>query len=225
VNAAVVLLSGGQDSTTCLYWALQRFEKVHTMSVFYGQRHAPEIDAAAVIAKAAHSHQVLLLPLQQVTSSALIDSRLQILPSGGHADAAAPDGLPTSFVPGRNMIMLSFAAALAVSVGARAIVTGVCETDYSGYPDCREDFVQSMQTTINLAMPSSIRLEILAPLMHLTKAQTIVLARMLGPACWDALALTVTCYEGKRPGCGECPACKLRAQGFAQAGEEDPANA
>ena len=134
-----------------------------------------------------------------------------------------PQGLPTSFVPGRNALLLTLAASFAATLDARDVVTGVCQTDYSGYPDCREEFVTAMQAALNLAMPSSLRpMRLHTPLMHLTKAETVALARRL-PGAWDALALSVTCYNGQRPGCEVCPACALRGRGFDEAGEIDPA--
>lgn len=226
MSAAVLLLSGGQDSTTCLYWARELFDEVHALTMHYGQRHASEIEASIEIGKAATTHLVLEVPsIKALSQSALLGDG-QLLGSGGHADREMPEGLPTSFVPGRNMVLLALAACYAVRVGARTIVTGVCETDYSGYPDCRRDFIEFMQRTATLAMPSSCGpIEIATPLMYMTKAATVRLARSLGPKCWAALGRSVTCYEGLRPGCGKCPACKLRAAGFAEAGEEDPAHA
>lgn len=225
-TSAVVLLSGGQDSTTCLYWALARFEHVYALTVNYGQRHIAEVIAARKIGKAATDHLVIELPrFSALADSALLeDSTKPLLERGGLPDDQAPDGLPTSFVPGRNLVFLSIAATYAVSRGAHWIVTGVCETDYSGYPDCRAEFIDAMATAASLAMPTSERpIRIETPLMRMTKAQTVDLARSLGPECWEALGHTVTCYDGQRPGCGACSACKLRAAGFAAAGEEDPA--
>jgi 7-cyano-7-deazaguanine synthase len=226
-DVALVLLSGGQDSATCLYWALERFGTVHALTLHYGQRHAIEIDAAREIGKAAASHLVLDVPsLRTISDSALITPGAAILADGGLADAEAPNGLPTSFVPGRNMVFLALAAAYAVKLGASTIVTGVCQTDYSGYPDCRAEFIEAMARAATLAMPSSSGpIKIATPLMHMTKAETVQLARSLGPACWEALGKSVTCYEGQRPACGACPACGLRAAGFTEADEKDPANA
>lgn len=223
---ALVLLSGGQDSTTCLYWAKRQYDEVHALTLAYGQRHEAEIGAACVIAIKADcaSHEVVQVPVLASSGSALIkSSHTPIAGMGGIPDKEMPQGLPTSFVPGRNLVFLALAAAKAGALGARAVVTGVCQTDYSGYPDCRAEFVDAMVGAVNLAMPSSLRpISIETPLMHLTKAQTVELARDLGPECWRALALSVTCYHGRRPGCGECPACELRAKGFAEAGHQDP---
>jgi 7-cyano-7-deazaguanine synthase len=227
MSAAVLLLSGGQDSTTCLYWALQRFDAVHALTMHYGQRHASEIEAAREIGKAAASHLVIEVPsLRALAESALLDPDAAITPAGGLADRESASGLPTSFVPGRNMVLLALASSYAVKLGAKTIVTGVCQTDYSGYPDCRADFIEAMQRAATLAMPSSAGpLEIVTPLMYMTKAETVALAVALGPSCWAALGRSVTCYEGQRPGCALCPACTLRARGFADADLEDPARA
>lgn len=227
MSKAIVLFSGGQDSTTCLHWALTMFDEVVAASVFYGQRHASELDAGADICRVAGVRRVLLeMPaLAQLADSALVDPTLALTGGGGRPDAEMPQGLPSSFVPGRNALLLALVSALAVKEGARDIVTGVCQTDFSGYPDCRRSFIDAMETALTLAMPSSAGpLRILTPLMHLTKAETVRMAQRL-PGCWEALALSVTCYEGKRPGCGVCAACELRAKGFEEAGVADPARA
>lgn len=225
MSKAVVLFSGGQDSTTCLYVAKQLHDEVIAVSVFYGQRHKRELEAAREIAAHAKvKHVVLEIPaLGQLGGSALVtDAPLR--GEGGIADREMPQGLPTSFVPGRNALLLGLAAAVAVKEGARDIYSGVCQTDYSGYPDCRRDFVDALERALTLAMPSSSGpLRIVTPLMYLTKAETVCLAQRLPRACWEALALTVTCYNGERPGCGTCPACELRAKGFAEACFDDPA--
>ena len=223
MGKVIVLLSGGQDSTTCLYWAKAMFDEVEAITIAYGQRHAVEIDAAVRIAASAGvSHRVIDVPsIGGVGGSDLTKTGTAIRESGGFADRAMPQGLPTSFVPGRNAMFLTVAASFAVVRGVRDIVTGVCQTDYSGYPDCREEFVQAMASALTLAMPSgSGPLRIHTPLMHMTKAETVRMAMRL-PGCWDALAHSVTCYNGSA--CGVCPACVLRAKGFADAGKDDPA--
>jgi 7-cyano-7-deazaguanine synthase len=221
---AVVLLSGGQDSTTCLYWAKHRLraDEIHALSLSYGQRHSSELVAAERIARMAGvtSHKFVRVPVLDGAKSALTQSTA-IAPDGGLADKAAPNGLPTTFVPGRNLVFLSLAAAYAGMVGAQHVVTGVCQTDYSGYPDCREEFTMAMEEAVKAAFPSSGYPSIVTPLMHLTKAQTVRLAAEL-PGCLDALGWSVTCYNGQRPGCGTCPACELREKGFAEAGVVDP---
>lgn len=224
MTKALVLLSGGQDSTTCLYWAKAHFDEVAALSIYYGQRHKTELEAAreiAGLAKVAH-YEIDIPALQLLGDSALVDDRKELAGSGGLVDKEMPQGLPTSFVPGRNLLFLATAAACAVKLGAKHIVTGVCQTDYSGYPDCRQEFISAMEVAVTRAMPTSVGpLYIDTPLMFLTKAETVVLANDL-EGCWDALARSITCYHGKRPGCGTCPACELRMRGFADAGMLDP---
>jgi len=214
-QSAVVLFSGGQDSTTCLYWALnQNYARVYALGFDYGQRHRVETEQARRIAEMAGvPYELLPLP----TLAAIGDSALV-----GSGDVSQTDraGLPSSFVPGRNLLFLTAAAAYAYKVGARVLVGGMCETDYSGYPDCRRATIDALQQAITLGMEYPI--EIVTPLMYLSKKETVELARSL-PGCWEALAESHTCYEGVRPGCGKCPACLLRAKGFAEAGLEDPA--
>jgi len=227
MEKAIVLLSGGQDSTTCLGWAKKRFGEVTALSLWYGQRHVAELDAAKIIAKRfGVEHLVMSVPtLRDIGGSALVDATLELKADGGLKDDQAPGGLPTSFVPGRNLLFLSIAAAVAVSREAKNIVVGVCQTDYSGYPDCREPFINSMEHTISLAMPSeSGPIHIHTPLMHMSKSDTVMLANSLGEATWNALGDSITCYLGQRPGCGTCPACTLRVKGFAEAGFADPAH-
>ena len=224
MSKAVVLFSGGQDSTTCLFWARQQFDEVFALSLFYGQRHATEIDAASSIVRMAgvQWQQIDLGALGSIGGSALVDHDSTIEGEGGLVDTEMPQGLPTSYVPARNLIFLSFAAAVAVREGAHDIVTGVCQTDFSGYPDCRRPFVDALERTLSTGLPSScVPMRILTPLMYLTKAESVKLATRL-PGCMDALALSVTCYKGERPGCGACPSCELRAKGFSGAGIEDP---
>lgn len=214
---AVVLLSGGQDSTTCLYWALQRYDEVRAVVIDYGQRHVAEVDAARRIATLAGvTHEVLSFPtLMQLGGNALVDKARAVEASGGLG------GHPSTFVPMRNVLFLALAAARAVQWGAEDVVCGACETDFSGYPDCRRAALDAMQDALSLAVDG--RVVVVTPLMALTKAATVRLARSL-PGCWEALALSVTCYHGHRPGCGACPACVLRARGFAEADEIDPAS-
>ncbi len=218
-DKALVVLSGGQDSTTCLYWALDRFGdgNVSAITFDYGQRHRIEIDCAERIAAAAGVPWVLL-PIDTFAAlggSALTDSGIEVQPSDDDVT-----GLPNTFVPGRNIIFLTFAAAWAWPREIGNIVTGVAQTDYSGYPDCREETIRALEATIALGMQSDVHLH--APLMHLSKKDTVELAVALGAV--DAMALTHTCYNGQRPPCGTCAACELRARGFAEAGIEDPLN-
>lgn len=212
-DSALVVLSGGQDSTTCLYWALERFDPVEALTFDYGQRHRIELDCARDVAGLAGVEHTLL-PIDTFAAlggDALTDDTIDV--------AAQREGaLPNTFVPGRNLIFLTYAAAFAWQRSIRHIVTGVAQTDYSGYPDCRGRTIRALQEAIRLGMESD--LEIHTPLMDLSKKETVELARDLGALA--AMALTHTCYNGRRPPCGECPACKLRAKGFAEAGIEDP---
>lgn len=209
-NSAVILHSGGQDSTTCLAWALKKFDEVTLISFDYGQRHKAEIDAAKKIAKKLKlKHEVLKLPIiKQLTKNALIDKTIKIKQG---------KNMPSTFVDGRNAIFLNVAAIYAKQLKIPNIVTGVCQTDYSGYPDCRNDFIKSMQKTLRLAMEFPFKIH--TPLMFLTKAQTVALMDKLGGL--DLLKYTHTCYEGLSPACGKCPACKLRIKGFKEYGIDD----
>lgn len=211
-KSAVVLHSGGQDSTTCLAWALKKFKKVELVSFDYGQRHKAEIRAAKTIAgKLNTKHTILKLPiLKELTKNALTDKSVKV-------KAGKKGGLPSTFVDGRNAMFLTVAAIFAKQKGISDIVTGVCQTDYSGYPDCRADFIKSMQKTLQLAMEYPFKIH--TPLMNLTKAQTVELMDKLGKL--DLLKYTHTCYEGMKPACGKCPACKLRLKGFKEYGIDD----
>lgn len=205
-SKAVVVFSGGQDSTTCLFWAMERFGEVEAVTFDYGQRHKLEVEVAAAIAKELNvRHHVLDMSLLgQLTPNALTRSDIAI---------EQPEGsLPTTFVDGRNMLFLSFAAIVAKQIGAKHIVTGVCETDFSGYPDCRDVFIKSLDVTLNLAMDYPFVID--TPLMWLNKAQTWELADKLG-AFEFVRERTLTCYNGiVADGCGECPACLLRKKGL-----------
>lgn len=201
-----MVFSGGQDSTTCLFWALKQFDEVEAVTFDYGQRHRLEIEVAASIAKELGiSHTVLDMSLlNQLAPNALTRSDIAIEQKDGQ--------LPSTFVDGRNLLFLSFAAVLAKQKGARHLVTGVCETDFSGYPDCRDIFIKSLNVTLNLAM--DYQFVIHTPLMWLTKAQTWKLADELG-AFEFVRTKTLTCYNGIiADGCGECPACVLRRRGL-----------
>lgn len=205
---AVVVFSGGQDSTTCLFWAKKHFAEVEAVTFDYNQRHRLEINVAASIAKELDvPHTVLDMSLlNQLAPNALTRSDIAIEQKEGQ--------LPSTFVDGRNLLFLSFAAVLAKQKGARHLVTGVCETDFSGYPDCRDVFIKSLNVTLNLAMDYDFVIH--TPLMWLNKAETWKLADEL-----DALEFvrtkTLTCYNGIiADGCGECPACVLRKRGLDQ---------
>jgi 7-cyano-7-deazaguanine synthase len=223
-RSALVLLSGGQDSTVCLAWALDRFGRVETVGFDYGQRHAVELACRKEVlaalkgafpgwaARLGQDHMLDLTVLGKISETALTQDR---------AITLAASGLPSTFVPGRNLIFFTFAAAVACRRGLKHLVGGMCETDYSGYPDCRDDTLKALQVAINLGMEQ--RFVIHTPLMWIDKAATWALAGQLGG---DALLRIVkhhthTCYIGDRTrlhewgrGCGECPACRLRAEGW-----------
>jgi 7-cyano-7-deazaguanine synthase len=223
-NSALVLFSGGQDSTVCLAWALERFARVETIGFAYGQRHAVELEVRPRIraALAAQSqtwrerlgddHVVRLDAFAEISETALTrDVEIEI----------GKTGLPTTFVPGRNLLFFSFAGAVAYRRGLDHMVAGMCETDFSGYPDCRDDTIKAMQLALTLGMDH--RFVIHTPLMWIDKAGTFALAEEIGgKALVDLLlAETHTCYRGDRQrrhawglGCGECPACRLRAAGY-----------
>jgi len=223
-DTALVLFSGGQDSTVCLAWALERFAKVETIGFDYGQRHAVELQVrprlrerlAALRPEWAQrlgdDHVVKLDALAAISETALTrDMRIEI----------ADNGLPTTFVPGRNLIFLAFAGALAYRRGARHLIAGMCETDYSGYPDCRDDTIKAMQVTLGLGMDRRFVLH--TPLMWIDKAGTFSLAEEIGGKALLDLVIeeTHSCYVGDRSqrhawgyGCGACPACQLRGDGF-----------
>lgn len=203
---ALVVFSGGQDSTTCLFWAMERFAQVEAVTFDYGQRHRLEIDCAKDIAQELGiKHHVLDMSLLgQLTANALTREDIEI--------EAEEGSLPSTFVPGRNLLFLSFAGVLASQIGAKHIVTGVCETDFSGYPDCRDIFIKSLNVTLNLSMDQSFVMH--TPLMWINKAQTWELADQLG-AFEFVREKTLTCYNGIiADGCGECPACQLRSKGL-----------
>ncbi|MBC9178045.1 7-cyano-7-deazaguanine synthase QueC [Pseudoroseomonas ludipueritiae] len=223
-DGALVLFSGGQDSATCLAWALERFSHVETMGFDYGQRHKVELECRAAFRdniatrfphwapKLGDDHTLKLDALAAVSDTALT-RQTEI--------AMQENGLPNTFVPGRNLIFLTFAAALAYRRGLRHIVTGVCETDFSGYPDCRDDTIKALQVALNLGMEQRFVLH--TPLMWIDKAETWRLAERLGGnALVDSIVEdTHTCYLGDRAhrhpwgyGCGTCPACELRAKGY-----------
>jgi 7-cyano-7-deazaguanine synthase len=221
---ALVLFSGGQDSATCLAWALARYPKVETAGFDYGQRHAVELEVRPKVlqamrklspewnARLGEDHMLDLSLLGRISESALTQDVAIMMQQ---------NGLPNTFVPGRNLLFMTVAAALAYRRGLDVLVGGMCETDYSGYPDCRNDTLQALQTALNLGMDSQFSLE--TPLMWLDKAATWQLAKDLGGDALVELIRTEThtCYLGERSqlhdwgyGCGQCPACELRAKGY-----------
>jgi len=217
-DAALVLFSGGQDSATCLAWALDRFAHVETLGFDYGQRHRVELDVREAFRDAVAGDRlvpdhVLKLDALGAISDTALTREAEI--------AMGAEGLPNTFVPGRNLVFLTFAAALAYRRGLKHIVAGMCETDYSGYPDCRDDTIKALQVALNLGMERRFVLH--TPLMWLTKGDTWRMAESLGgPALVQAVVEhTHTCYLGDRThrhpwgfGCGTCPACELRAKGW-----------
>ena len=208
-EGALVVFSGGQDSTTCLLWALETFKTVAAVTFDYNQRHKAEIECAQKIAADLQvAHTILDMSLLgQLAPNALTRSEIEV-------KAGADGALPSTFVDGRNLLFLSFAAVLAKQNGLRHIVTGVCETDFSGYPDCRDVFIKSLNVTLNLAMDYQFVLH--TPLMWIDKAQTWALAERLGKLDY-VRTNTLTCYNGLiGDGCGTCPACLLRKRGLEQ---------
>ncbi len=204
---AVVVFSGGQDSTTCLFWAQKHFQEVATVSFDYGQRHRAELDCAKEIAaEAGVSNRVLELGLiNQLSANALTRAEIEV-------KDGEDGGMPSTFVEGRNHIFFSIAAIYAKQIGAKHLVTGVSGTDFSGYPDCRDSFIKSLNVTLNLAMDTEFVIH--TPLMWLNKEETWRLADELGKLAYIR-SKTTTCYHGIRgTGCGECPACHLRQKGL-----------
>ena len=225
-DTALVLFSGGQDSTVCLAWALERFARVETVGFDYGQRHAIEMDVRPKLRermaalkpvwqeRLGEDHRVSLDALAAISDTALTRDT---------AIAFAESGLPNTFVPARNLIFFTFAGALAYRRGARHIVAGMCETDYSGYPDCRDDTVKAMQVALSLGLDKRVTIQ--TPLMWIDKAETFALAFEIGGQPFLDLVVedSHSCYLGDRTqrhawgyGCGTCPACQLRAQGYAK---------
>lgn len=206
-GTAVVVFSGGQDSTTCLFWAMEQFARVIAVTFDYGQRHKLEIECAKEIAnELGLEHHILdMALLNQLAPNALTRDDIPV-------QAGENGALPNTFVEGRNMLFLTFAGVLAKVKGAKHIVTGVCETDFSGYPDCRDVFIKSLNVTMNLAMDYDFVIH--TPLMWLDKAQTWELADRMGHLEY-VRTRTLTCYNGiKGDGCGTCPACILRRNGL-----------
>lgn len=225
-ETALVLFSGGQDSAVCLAWALRRFGRVEMLGFNYGQRHVVELECrdrlldgmkslrADWAAKFGESHTLAIPTLAEISDTAL---------TRDVAIAMGEDGLPNTFVPGRNLVFLTFAAALAYRRGIRHIIGGMCETDYSGYPDCRDDTIKAMQLALGLGMDGRFALH--TPLMWVDKAGTFAMAEQIGGKALLDLVIeeTHSCYLGDRTqrhdwgyGCGVCPACRLRADGFAR---------
>ena len=223
---AMVMVSGGQDSATCLAWALDKYELVETIGFSYGQRHIVELDCRQTVlaeivklssqwcGRLGPDFMVPIEGVNKLSGSALLNKK---------KIDTEPGKLPNTFIPGRNLLFLTYAAALCYERGIQTIVGGMCETDYSGYPDCRSETMNSMQKSLSLGMETSF--EIVTPLMHLTKSDTWRLAEKLGGSSFVNLIIenTATCYEGDREnrhdwgyGCNNCPACELRSDGYSK---------
>lgn len=210
---ALVVFSGGQDSTTCLGYALKKYDEVETVSFLYGQKHSKEVAIAKSIADqySVKFHTIDLSFFKDISVSALT--------SDGDMNGEHPlnKSLPASYVPNRNALFLTIAHAMAQTIGAEVVITGVCETDFSGYPDCRQVFITELEKALNLGAESTIKIE--TPLMYLTKAETWELAEEVG-FLETVRDKSITCYNGVETmnewgmGCGECPSCKLRAKGY-----------
>jgi len=221
---ALVLFSGGQDSTTCLAWALERFEVAETVGFAYGQRHAVEMTCREPVREAMRRINpawAARLGADHVADLSVLGALSESALTTATEIAFTKEGLPTTFVPGRNLAFLTFAAMIAYRRGAKHIVGGMCETDFSGYPDCRDNSVKAMQLALNLGMARDFVLH--TPLMWIDKAATWKLAHDLGGEAFAELIVhgTHTCYQGERQkrhdwgyGCGACPACELRARGY-----------
>lgn len=216
---AIVLFSGGLDSTTCLYWAKANFKNITALSFRYGQRHSSELIAAKKITESLGiTHRIIDIDIAQLGGSALTDQSIDVPNYDANSNA-----VPVTYVPARNTIFLSYALAAAEVMNANHIVIGVSSVDFSGYPDCRPDFIEAFETLANLATVAGRagnRLSVIAPLQHLSKAQTLELGLTLGVD----YAQTVSCYQADQDGraCGVCDSCALRRQGFLDASIADP---
>jgi len=225
--SCMVIFSGGQDSTTCLVWALKRFDKISVISFNYGQRHKIELECAKEIVnilKSTQKHHLEWLGKNQIVEHKIVDISFvsELLQTAMTREEEitydVETGLPTTFVPGRNILLLTIAAAYSYQKDIKHLVAGVCQTDYSGYPDCRDATIKSLQATLKLGLEYDIIIH--TPLMWKTKAETIKLMEKLGGL--ELYKYTHTCYKGERPACGKCFACQLRLKGFEEAGIKDP---
>ena len=229
MKKALVILSGGQDSTTCLFWALRRYDEVHCITFDYGQRHRIEIDAAKTVARMAGCetrHEIVSVPGILISASPLTsENDLEQYTSAAQMEQVIGERREVTFVPMRNALFLTIAANRAEAIGAQYIVTGVCQMDNANYDDCRQVFIDAAVVYINTALGHDHRgtppIQIVTPLMQLSKAETVALAHIL-PGCWDALAYSHTSYDGSYPPVGMNHANVLRAQGFEEAGLPDP---
>ncbi|RLF67324.1 MAG: 7-cyano-7-deazaguanine synthase QueC [Thermoplasmata archaeon] len=218
---AVCLISGGLDSTVAATYAKSQGYEIYTLTIVYGQKHSKEVESAKKIAKelGALEHKVLYVPLDEIGGSALTDSTIEI-PTRTRPEEIGSE-IPSTYVPGRNIIFLSIAAAYAEVVRAETIFIGVNAIDYSGYPDCRPEFIRAMQEAIRLGMKTGVEgrpIKIETPLINMTKAEIVKLGYKLGAP----LHLTWSCYRGGEKACGRCDSCVLRLKGFMEAGIPDP---
>ncbi len=210
MSKAVILLSGGQDSTTALTWAKTKFKEVHAVFFDYGQRHKIELESAKKIAQLTKTPlKILPMPTYSHIGGSSLTSQSPIEQGKEY---------PNSFVPGRNLVFITLASAYAYSLGISNVITGVSQTDYSGYPDCREDSLNALEATLRLGLAPNIKIH--SPLMHMTKTEEVKYMQEQGEL--ELLAYTHTCYEGRRPPCGKCPSCVLRAAAFEEVGIQDP---
>ena len=223
MSKALVVLSGGQDSTTCLFWAKKHFDEVHAITFNYGQKHSKEIKSAEQVAFIAgvESHTIVDVPDILKSRSPLLDKSvtLETYDNYEEMDSIIGDRVELTFVPMRNAFFLTLAANYAVAIDCFDLVTGVCQEDNANYPDCRDTFISVQETTVNEALGIT-NFNIHTPLMYLSKAESIELAQKVNAI--EALAFSHTCYAGEYPPCGECHACVLRAHGFKEAGIPDP---
>lgn len=220
----LVVLSGGQDSTTCLFWAKKHFDEVHAVTFDYGQRHRIEIESAKIVARMAEvlSHEIIELPNCLVSASPLTShNELEKYENAEQMEAVIGNRVELTFVPMRNMLFLTVAMNRAVALGCNTLVTGICQEDNANYPDCREIFRESFEVAANEALGTDRRFQIWAPLMYLSKAESVQLATEL-PGCMEALAYSHTSYDGKYPPTDMNHANVLRASGFEKAGVADP---
>jgi|TARA_R110000824_G_scaffold376370_4_gene567487 7-cyano-7-deazaguanine synthase len=215
---ALVIFSGGQDSTTCLFEAINNFNKVETITFDYGQNHSVEVEQSKIICKKLGIKQIIIdiSFLNTIVESALT--------SNGNVDKLNKKGLPDSFVPNRNQLFITMAHSYAQKIGASVLIGGMCETDFSGYPDCRQEFIDAIELASNIGSDENIKIH--TPLMYLNKAETFKLAKDTGHL-EEIIKLSHTCYNGVRNklndwgyGCGDCPACKLREKGYKEANEK-----
>ncbi len=220
MGKALVIFSGGLDSTTCLWWARERFEEVHTVTFHYGQRHSLEVKFAGLISKRARakSHRVLRIDLRQIGGSALTDDAMEI-PDRGEEEIASRS-IPSTYVPFRNGILISLAAAYAETLGIQDLVGGWNAVDFSGYPDCRPSFLKAMEKALNEGTKAAMEgrpFRIHAPLINLKKSQIIALGLSLGAD----YSYSLSCYRGDEVPCGRCDSCRLRAKGWRELGLVD----